>query len=314
MSRWQFRQFAPPKARGKLKNVDPDNWIVETKYDGDRRIAQFCFEAVRFTGTRQSVDGTGFVEKTDNLPHLNKRVLYLEGTVLDGEIVCLEQGARSKDVASIMGSAPEVAIAKQRERGWLAYMVFDCLFYRGTDIRQRPLEARREMVFQVVREWKREVLGGQFTGEYVRVISQLPASQGDLFFKAVVQGGGEGVVYKDLRSRYGDQKAWVKRKRKATYDVIVTGYEPGRGKYLGQVGALKFAQYKNGELLYCGKCSGMTDVLRATISKEPERYMNTVIEIKANARENSGKFRHPQFVRQRPDKNPNDCVFNKEEQ
>lgn len=312
MSKWIFQQFKPPKARGSAKSVDFfGNWIAEEKYDGDRRIAQFCADAVRFTGTRESVDGSGFVEKTANLPHLNKPVRYLEGTVLDGEIICEAKGARSKDVASIMGSAPEVAIAKQEARGWLTYAVFDCLFYRGTDIRQQPLKHRRAVLEKAVDHWTTEMRGELI--EHVFVVGQTPAEHAEALFKCIIQGGGEGLIYKDLRAHYGDERAWVKRKREATYDVVITGYEPGKGKYTGQVGAIKFGQYRDGQLVPCGQCSGMTDAVRALISATPKRYLLKVIEIKANAREPSGKFRHPQFVRLRADKSPEQCVFNLEE-
>jgi ATP-dependent DNA ligase len=142
----KFMQIKPQKARGKFLEsfwTDPA-WSAENKEDGDRRISQFCSAGlwgVRFTGTRESVDGTGYVEKSVNLPHLCKMKFdNLTGTVLDGEIVApwAENlpGGSSKHVTAIMGSSPERAVALQRERGWLEYRVFDCLWFKGEDLRR----------------------------------------------------------------------------------------------------------------------------------------------------------------------------------
>lgn len=238
MTAWEFQQIPPPGARGKFdpKLYQNPGWYAEEKLDGDRRIAQFCSgtEAtanVRFTGRRVSdVDGK-LVEKTDCLPHLSGLLpfvvpntprqaapLSLIGTVLDGEIVVDKPGARSKDVTSIIGSKPALAIQKQQERGWLVYTVFDCLFYKGTDVRDLPLHLRRCYVAKVLAEWE---------NPYVRevrdsIMSGVPAEQ---LVTDIWARGGEGIILKDLNSTYGNEKAWVKVKREFTEDVVIIGYD-----------------------------------------------------------------------------------------
>lgn len=305
---WQFQQFQPPKAHGSLLTVlDPSRWIVEVKYDGDRRIAQFCEDRlVRFTGTRVSKKDGLMVEKTANLPHLNHHQGTLTGTVLDGELICTWSGARSKDVASIMGSNRDVAIEKQLERGWLEYAVFDCLFYQGEDLRALPLQERKKYVESAVRVWNVHT-------EYAWSVVTNPMARANKIYDEVLKSGGEGVIYKNLDAPYGDERSWVKRKKVKTYDVVITGYDPGKGKYGLMVGAVKFGQYRAGKLLECGQCSGMDDAMRTELTRHPKRYLGTVMEITANDREESGKFRHPQFSRLRPDKNSKDCIYNPEE-
>src|SRR4051812_31709140 len=166
---WKFKQIKPQKARGKFLEfmwTDPA-WSAENKYDGDRRIAQFCggsLGVVRFTGTRESVGGTGFVEKTENLPHLfgtnltpYARIRELDGTVLDGEIVAPFAkdlpGGESKYVTAIMGSLPARAIELQEKHGFLEYMVFDCLWWRGQDMRGHTLYSRKRDVVEAVKIW-----------------------------------------------------------------------------------------------------------------------------------------------------------------
>jgi ATP-dependent DNA ligase len=313
----KFMQVKPQKARGVLVTsmwTDPE-WVAEEKFDGDRRIAQFCSDRVHFTGTRESVDGTGFVEKSANIPHLAACTiphLRLEGTVLDGEIICPEtkgmSGGRSKYVTAVMGSKPERAVALQQQNGWMEYRVFDCLWYKGADIRAHNLAARRIALQQALAEWDN------------RCALPVPQSGGDKqkFFRQILKKGGEGVILKHVRHTYGDEKLWVKVKGEWTADVVVMGFTHGNGKYAGQVGAICFGQHiKIGNKLVLkelGTCSGFDDALRATFTqKNYSKYQGQVIEIAHNGREPTGAFRHPRFKRFRSDKSPKDCVYREDE-
>jgi ATP-dependent DNA ligase len=327
---WRFlSDLVPQKARGTL---DPAMWddvmyVAEVKEDGDRRIAQFCASGlVRFTGTPSKTTGKP-VEKTENIPQLSGASLggwathpnvvrALEGTVLDGEIVAPWAadlpGGKSKYVTSIMGSSPGEAIAKQKANGFLCYVVFDCLFWKGTDLRNRPLYKRAYYVDQVLAAWK---------NSYASRVQRAVGVGKERFYKATVESGGEGVVLKHQMHEYGNARQWVKVKYDATADVIVMGYEDGLGKYAGQIGSIIFGQYvrtlgtRTFTLTKMGACSGIDDLLRSFITKKPEHYLGQVMEIKHYGREPTGAFRHPQFKRWRPDKRPDpkDCFYYPEE-
>jgi ATP-dependent DNA ligase len=355
MAKWTFKQIEPQPARGTLREEmwDSPDWIAEEKYDGDRRIAQFCGKVVRFTGRRKSVDGSGFVEKTENVPHLSAKgpvakvpgmaqmirenmlkfpPAAMEGTVLDGEMIATQNGktlgllgGMSKYVTSIMGSLPEEAVRKQIERGWLRYVVFDCLFWRGEDIRNLPLSDRRGYAVEAVQEWRNPFVS-------ISELSRKGFKRRHL--EEVLARGGEGVVLKNLDHRYGDKQGWVKVKAEITEDVVVMGYKAAKEmskkvtgeesitKYAkeGLIGAVVFGQYRynggadmsgkpQGSLVQCGTCSGMDDAVRRELTKHGKKYLGTVIEIKANGREPTSAFRHPRMIRFRPDKNPTDCVY-----
>lgn len=350
MSKWKFQQIEPQPARGTLHEGlwdDPD-WIAEEKYDGDRRIAQFCGKIVRFTGRRKSVKDGLFVEKTENVPHLSNRwtgrltatecglaptpghLAALEGTVLDGEMVCPPDpvagcygGGLSKYVTSIMGSLPEEAVRKQIERGWLRYVVFDILFLKGKDLRGAPLRVRQHHLSDVVSAW-----GNPFVSQAERSTTAKRA-----MYDRIVKAGGEGVILKALDHKYGDKALWVKVKKIATYDVVIIGFKPAketsrkvngtvsRTKYAGKVGSVEIGQQKewvdgNGrgyDLISMGYARGFSDRLMDEFTRHPNKYLGKVITVEANDREPTGKFRHPRVTDPenpfRTDKAAKDCVY-----
>ena len=62
------------------------------------------------------------------------------------------------------------------------------------------------------------------------------------------------------------------------------------------------------QLKELGFCSGITDELRETMSKNPESFIGECMEIGAMEVTKDGFYRHPQFSRMRPDKNPSECI------
>lgn len=332
MAKYKFQQLTPTPARGKFtpKLYKANGWWAEEKFDGDRRIAQFVGGMVRFTGRRLAKETGLFVEKSYNVPHLSKAwgavvrlpsdpysdgyPPELEGCVLDGEIVCPWPGARSKDVTSIMGSLPEKAVQKQRERGWVEYRVFDCLFFKGKDKRGDALAVRRTCLETVLRSWK---------NPFAIAAKMVEPSEANAYLHTIWKAGGEGIILKDASSKYADEKGWVKVKKEQTADVVIMGYadakkestkvtgEVSKTKYAkkGWIGAVVFGQFKNGKLIECGQCSGMDDATRKEFSENGDTYIGDVMEVSFQEREPTGKFRHPRFIRLRPDKNAVDCKW-----
>ena len=118
----------------------------------------------------------------------------------------------------------------------------------------------------------------------------------------------EGFVLKA-----GPFAAWSKFKPTKTVDLVCTGLEPGEGKYVGMVGAVKGSVVKEWDILEnrCSQyhevasCSGMSDALRSEIS---EKDIGRVFECQYQLVGDGGRLRHPQFIRWRDDKAASECT------
>jgi ATP-dependent DNA ligase len=113
----------------------------------------------------------------------------------------------------------------------------------------------------------------------------------DVFAKlsAAQASGFEGIVL-----RQGDR--WIKVKPHETHDVPITGFVEGRGKHAGRLGIITTPLGNVG--------SGFLDEERIELWAEAHAgtLVGQVVEISFMERTTTGKFRHPVFVRMRPDK------------
>lgn len=135
-----------------------------------------------------------------------------------------------------------------------SYIIFDVLRFGGHDLRGERLAVRREFLCGALPELVR----------WIR--------QHDSF--AAVGVFGEGVVVKDLRSKYGH--GWFKAKRVETDDLFVVSIDHETG--VADVG--------------CGRVSGVPDSVR----------VGDCIEVQFFERFRSGKLRSGRFVKLRDDK------------
>lgn len=63
-------------------------------------------------------------------------------------------------------------------------------------------------------------------------------------------------------------------------------------------------------VLEVGECSGFDEETREMFSEDPESWVGKVIEIKANEIfKDTGKLRHPRYLRLREDKSPTECTY-----
>jgi ATP-dependent DNA ligase len=157
-----------------------------------------------------------------------------------------------------------------------------------------------------------------------------------------VSRGGEGLVLKHKDSPYvasdsnpSRSKMQVKLKKYITDDVVIMGAtEPTRlydgidanwsifegndkvtrAWHNGWIGAIKFGKYVDGYLVELGQTSGIDDSTKELLSDGnhgiKSMYIGTTMEIGAMEQiKKTGAYRHPRFLRLRPEKNATECIL-----
>ena len=235
----KLREFIEPMlAKLHDEPFDSDDWLFEIKWDGYRAIAEINKNGVRLYSRNGLSFDKAYPVVFSELSRLEK------GLVLDGEIVALnEKGIPSFQLLQQYDPAGDVP---------LVYYTFDCLYYKGKSIEDKPLTERKEIL--------RRVLGDNDTIRY----SDHIAGRGKDFFEAVSARGLEGMMAKKADSQYREHTRtgdWLKVKVSITEEAVIAGYTKGRGsrKFFG---ALVLGTYDGDKLKYIGHTgTGFNDKL-----------------------------------------------------
>lgn len=280
----------------KARDVEPDwlepNLVMEEKFDGHRAGLTFNPD---LTIVVRNVYGED-KGRIWNMPHIAAHLTALskmrhakglfDGTLIDGELV----GLSLAETTHLLGGS-----GKSDPR--LKFVAFDLPFLKGDDLRGEPWGTRRGLLDNLLSGTPTEPVG------IAQLYAPSPSTVDDIWAR-----GGEGVILKPIDSRYvpGGRYDWIKVKEHHTAEAIVTGFTPGKGKYAGQVGALKVSQYKNGTLTEVTQISGMTDADRKDMSINFLRWKGQVVEFEYQ-KKTADSYRHPRYVRHRTDKKVWDC-------
>lgn len=219
------------------------DWLYEVKYDGYRLLAHIEGGEVRLF-TRSGNDWT------ERLPEQARALaaLGLENAWLDGEIVVNDaQGVSSFQA---LQNAFETGKATR-----ITYYLFDLPYLNGADLREVPVEQRRELLGKLLAESNDSELL-RFSAAFEAPADRILASACEL--------GLEGVIGKRLGSPYRSRrnKDWIKLKCAHRQEFIIVGYTPPKGGRQ-QLGALLVALHDDqGQLHYAGKVgTGFTAAL-----------------------------------------------------
>jgi ATP-dependent DNA ligase len=170
--------------------------------------------------------------------------------------------------------------------------------YDGIDCRMLTLVERRAFLERVFEEHD--------FGEAVILTPQMESSEAN--YTALVAAGFEGAMVKRLDSRYvagARGRGWGRLKHTITEDYVVVGWEPGKDSFAGMFGALRLAQYVDGELVErCKVGTGWKIPERRALSADCAALIGRVVEVKTYAGVNQ---RSPVFLRWREDKAAEDC-------
>jgi bifunctional non-homologous end joining protein LigD len=221
------------------------DWVFEMKFDGYRALAAVSGDAVRIH-TRGGLDWTG------RYPRVARALarLGLDGALLDGEIVAIDDKGRS-DFSLLQESL-------KSGDGPLSYFVFDLLAERGKSLAPQPLAKRKARLKTLLADAPRD--GPIFYVDHV--------SDGQAMLETLCKNGWEGVIAKRSAAPYrsGRGKSWLKVKCGHEQEFVIVGWSPSdkRRPFSSILLGLK----KNGRLTYAGRAgSGFGQRDLAALSK-----------------------------------------------
>ena len=183
---------------------ESDRWIWEVKLDGYRALAVRSRAGLTLFSRRKKSFNRQFpyiVEALANLP---------EGTVLDGEVVAIDDTGR-----------PDFNLLQnfRAEASRIHYYVFDLLVWENRDLTRLPLIERRALLKSLV----------VVPDKRIRISDYVEATPNDLL-SAVREQGLEGIIGKQRDSSYQPGKrsgAWIKHRVNRGQEFVIGGYFPG---------------------------------------------------------------------------------------
>jgi len=181
-----------------------DQWIWEIKLDGYRALA------VK-SGTGDTLFSRRRKSLNRQFPYITEALASLpEGTVVDGELVAIDENGR-----------PDFNLLQnfRAEASRIHYYVFDLLCWKSRDLTRLPLIERRALLKSLV----------VVNHKRIRVWDYSEAAPRDLL--AVVREQRlEGIVGKQKDSHYQPGKrsgAWIKYRVNRGQEFVIGGYFPG---------------------------------------------------------------------------------------
>jgi DNA ligase D-like protein (predicted ligase) len=203
-------------------------WLYEIKFDGYRCLAGRDSTGVTLWSRRANL----FTKQFPQIAQACERLP--PGTLVDGEIVALDANGRVS--FNLLQHHRSKAQA-------LRFYAFDLLAYRGGNLLKEPLERRRQVLAEAIKD-------ATGKGSSIALSETLNASVDDLV-RIAREFGFEGIIAKRKDSVYESGKrtgAWVKYKVNRGQEFVIGGYTPGN-----PFDALIVGYYEGDRLLYAAK-------------------------------------------------------------
>lgn len=294
-------------------------WAYETKQDGQRVVAYLPGDGSVLLRARSGEEITGAYPELRPLGS----ALGPVPAVLDGEILALDAQGRASFqlLQSRMGLAHAPARAARRAAEVPVHLVlFDVMHLEGRSLLRQAYARRRSAL---------EDLG--LTGPSWSTPAAI-VGHGAEALSATREHGVEGLVCKRLDSVYEPgvrSRSWIKIRNMRTEDVLVGGWQPGKGRLTGLPGAVLVGQRAAGRLRYVGSVgtgwseaerTELAGLLRAAASdvcpfdpapRAPGAHWvvpRLVGEVRYSTRTRDGRLRQPSWLRLRPDLAPEEAA------
>jgi bifunctional non-homologous end joining protein LigD len=206
--------------------ADGADWVWEIKLDGYRTLTVKDVQGVTLFSRRKQTLNKKFPYIVDALSGLP------EGTVLDGELVAIDDTGRPSFnlLQNFRASASRIQ-----------YYVFDLLICKNRDLTRLPLIERRRMLKAQIK----------FSDNRIRVSEFVETTSAKLL-AAIRAQGLEGIVGKRKSSLYESGKrtgSWVKHRVNRGQELVIGGYRPGGNG----IDAILVGYYSDKGLIYVAK-------------------------------------------------------------
>jgi bifunctional non-homologous end joining protein LigD len=303
---------------------DGPDWLFEIKWDGYRAIAFVDKGQVRLVSRNQNNLTAQYADLHDLPKFLNAKT-----AILDGEIVALDEHGHSsfslmqqrtgfRDRNRRLAPQPQISVL---------YYAFDLLYLDGYDLRQVPLEDRKQALASILIA----------PSDSIRLSDHFIAN-GKGLFEVACKEGLEGIVAKKRTSFYEERRSreWLKIKITHRLEAVIGGYtEPeGSREYFGSV--VLGLYDKKGNLIHVGQAGsgfdqrtlarlwkllkpletktnpfhGKVEALKKVHWIKPKLVAEIEFSEWTHPTEEGGpKLRAPVFLRLRDDKDPKECGF-----
>lgn len=185
-------------------------WVSQIKWDGVRLLTYFDGQEVKLFNRKRH-------ERTNHFPELTNIESFTSAgsVILDGEVIALDEAGkpsfhevmrrdrmrRLDRVKDVMSAVP------------IFYMIFDVIFYNGEWIHHHPLKERLDLLTQIIK-----------SNEQIQIVPT--ENDGHTLFQAIKQHDLEGVICKNLNSRYiinGKNSNWKKIKNYKDLIAVIGG-------------------------------------------------------------------------------------------
>lgn len=349
---WAFPASWDKKKRENELNkmIYSDNYLATEKKDGYWEMFIKDENGNQFLRSR-SKGVNGVVNKYDWVPHLHDFFDSLpSSTILLGEFYLMT--GTSKDITKILGCNLDKAI-KRQENEKLRYYIFDVLFYDGEEVYKLGIEDRLNKLSTIlcdvvhahidyaipfttpesIHENWLDILGNGGEG-VVLVEKDYPYSfnkrtaRKTLKLKKELEETVDVFLtgsYKNPTVLYTGKEiyTWPYWMNQVTGEKVEgTVYDRAQNEMLTPITKLAFynwaasvqiAVMKDGKAHPIGWISGISDLVREGIVKNPEDYRGKVVEVQAMEIDKSDKenptLRHGKIINWRDDKKYTDCSW-----
>lgn len=298
---------------GREELLTSDDYWFEPKLDGIRALCFIEDGDVRLFSRNGN-------DITRAYPELQPaRAFSFDDAVVDGEIVLYDE-AGNPDFHALV----ERHHRRSAPRGGrpVSFAAFDLLRQNGVNLLDAPIEERRTRLHDGFSG------SGSPGAPHHRVETTVFTREGEKLWQIMTGRKQEGVIAKRSRSRYHPGRrsdAWLKIKAFQTAEAVIVGYRSERRP----VSSLALALYDDNRLRLAGRVGtgfsdatsrrlrSMLDTITTSsppVDEVPADYRDVVwtrpelvCEIRFLHVGPGGAFRHPSFLRLRPDKNPKEC-------